>query len=421
MKMRLSKCLKHVFMLSASLSLYACIDSPSLEITIKQEENGERLREMIEVPAATWKQILQKEDESVVLLDQTNKEIPYQITHEGNLIFPFQLKTKEHHFTLKVGKPQPFQSAVYGRQYPERADDITWENDCSAYRAYGPALQKAGERAFGYDIMTKKGEELAIEKRYAMELDKELRGLVNQWRKEGKRNKADSLERIISYHVDHGNGMDCYNVGATLGGGTNALMQNGEIVYPYCYKDYKILDNGPLRFKVELTFHPTTVGNNEGVVEKRLITLDKYSHLNKTIIRYENLKENTQLAAGIVIHPQNKDGYLLEENANYIAYVDSTNNIHANNGLIYVGAVFPNKPEVKTVQWFDDEEAKSHPGALGHVLAISNYQPNTDFIYYWGSGWSKNDLIFPKGWTQYLKDFEKQIKSPLTVTYEVNK
>ena len=41
-----------------------------------------------------------------------------------------------------------------GRQYPERLDDVAWENDRAAYRAYGPALQEKGERAFGYDIWT---------------------------------------------------------------------------------------------------------------------------------------------------------------------------------------------------------------------------------------------------------------------------
>ena len=56
------------------------------------------------------------------------------------------------------------------------------------------------------------------------------------------------LNRGISYHVDHGNGMDCYAVGPTLGGGTAALFPDSTIVYPYCYKDCEILDNGPLRF-----------------------------------------------------------------------------------------------------------------------------------------------------------------------------
>ena len=56
------------------------------------------------------------------------------------------------------------------------------------------------------------------------------------------------MSRAISYHIDHGNGMDCYAVGPTLGGGTAALMPDSAIVYPYCYKDYEILDNGPLRF-----------------------------------------------------------------------------------------------------------------------------------------------------------------------------
>ena len=415
----LNNWIKHTAALSALLGITACSSSPALEIIIQQEEDNQRLPEMIEVPANEWKKILQEGQREVVLFNQSNEEIPYQITHDGNLIFLVQAKTKEHKFKLVTGTPQNVVPSVYGRQYPERADDIAWENDCSAYRAYGPALQKRGERAFGYDIMTKLGENLVIEKRYAMELDKTARKQMKEWYQAGLREKADSLSRAISYHIDHGNGMDCYNVGATLGGGTNALLDaEGNIIYPYCYKDYKVVENGPLRFSVELTFHPTDIGDNQSVVEKRIITLDKGSCLNKTTVRYENLQKESSFAVGIVIHPQNKDGYLMGNSDNYIAYVDSTNNVKANNGLIYVGAVFPKKLSNKSVQWFDKTD-KSHPGALGHILAISTYQPHTDFVYYWGSGWSKNEQKYEKDWEQYLKKYSRQLHQPLTVTYKI--
>ena len=58
-------------------------------------------------------------------------------------------------YTIAEGTPQPVDVVACGRQYPERLDDVAWENDRAAYRAYGPALQEKGERAFGYDIWTK--------------------------------------------------------------------------------------------------------------------------------------------------------------------------------------------------------------------------------------------------------------------------
>ena len=49
--------------------------------------------------------------------------------------------------------------------------------------------------------------------------------------------------------------MDCYTVGPTLGGGANALLNaDGSLFMPLCYKTFKILDQGPLRFTVELTY-----------------------------------------------------------------------------------------------------------------------------------------------------------------------
>ena len=92
--------------------------------------------------------------------------------------------------------------------------------------------------------------------------------------------------------------MDCYAVGPTLGGGTAALMPDSAIVYPYCYKDYEILDNGPLRFTVKLVFNPLVVKNDSNVVETRIIQLDKGSQLNKTTVSYEYLTQATPVAAG---------------------------------------------------------------------------------------------------------------------------
>lgn len=79
-------------------------------------------------------------------------------------------------------------------------------------------------------------------------------------------------------------------------------MPDGEIVYPYCYATQDILDNGPLRFTVKLVYNPLTIKGDSTVIETRVITLDAGSHLNKTAVSFDNLKETTPVATGIVLH-----------------------------------------------------------------------------------------------------------------------
>lgn len=164
--------------------------------------------------------------------------------------------------------------------------------------------------------------------------------------------------------------MDCYAVGPTLGGGTAALMPDSAIVYPYCYKDYEILDNGPLRFTVKLVFNPLVVKNDSNVVETRIIQLDKGSQLNKTTVSYEYLTQATPVAAGLVLHAANPEGYAYDAAKGYISYADPTTNAEAGNSIVYVGAVFPASVQT-TTQLFE----KPVGDALGHVLGISTYEP----------------------------------------------
>lgn len=74
----------------------------------------------------------------------------------------------------------------------------------------------------------------------AGELNPETKAKIAELRKLSE--TCTGIVQSVSYHVDHGNGLDCYKVGPTLGGGTAALMPDGEIVYPYCYATQDILD-----------------------------------------------------------------------------------------------------------------------------------------------------------------------------------
>lgn len=409
---------KHLLSLSLLALLAACGPKPSTDftITVTNDLTFDR-EEMVEVPISeVAKKVQLIDEEQYIILDAEGNQVPYQITHDDNLLFPATVKANDKAvYTVAVGEPIEVEALVYGRHYPERVDDIAWENDRTAYRAYGPALQAKGERAFGYDAWVKRVPGLVVEQRYANELNPDTQAEIARLRKERKHDEANELYHSVSYHVDHGNGLDCYKVGPTLGCGTAALLNGDAIVYPYCWKEYEILENGPLRFTVQLTYNPFVMGK-DSVVETRTISLSKGSQLNKTVVSYQGLQKATPVATGLVIHPENPTAYVLEGDKGYIAYADLTDNVNNDNGIIYVGAVMPEKVTEAKAAMFSDKEAKER-GASGHVLAVSNYKPGTEYTYYWGSGWSKYGFDTMDDWTTYLDRYAQSVRNPLKVVY----
>lgn len=206
----------------------------------------------------------------LVVINTTGHQVPYQITSDGKLIFPTEVMAgSSATYTIQIGTPQEelFEQSVYGRKYPERMDDVAWENDRVAFRTYGPALQASGERAFGYDIWLKRVSGLVMEDRYQKE-----------------------LTQSISYHEDHGN------------------------------------------------------------------------------------------------------------------------------GEIYIGVAFPDDMKEAIPVLFSEEESKSfRGGALGHVLAITDYQPDSKFTYYCGNGWSKYGFADAAAWNAYMEVFSQKVRHPLQV------
>ena len=121
------------------------------------------------------------------------------------------------------------------------------------------------------------------------------------------------------------------------------------------------------------------------------------------------------MVTGIVLHKQNPTGYSFDANAGYIAYADSTENAANNNGVIYIGAVFPANIKGALPQMFSEKEQKERGGALGHVLSVSDYEPGSEYIYYWGSGWSKYGFEADTDWNKYLEEYARKIRNPLAV------
>ena len=404
-------------MMSAGvLGLSGCSEPQGLKVLITNPTGDIRTQEMTEIATAlVFERLALKDTDQFVIYDDEGNEIPYQITYDDKVVFPVDADSMETvTYTFQKGEPQMVDTKIFAAQYSNWQDDLVWENDKIAYRTYGPDVQKRNLKLYGYDIFTKNVSEPVMEARYALMLNEETWDNIRTLREQGHTEIADSIEHSISYHIDHGTGMDCYAVGSTLGAGAAALMDGNDFLYPYCYQDFEVLDNGPLRCTMRLKFAPVAVKKDTCVVETRIIQLDKGVHLNKTTVNYEYLTEHQHVAVGIAIHEPWADRYVMSAQDGYMAYADPTQDVNAGNGVIYVGAVFPKNVIDMKVKEFE----KPHGGALGHVLALNDYMPGDDFVYYWGAGWSKAGFEKDADWTNYLKDFAKRVRMPLIVEVE---
>ena len=341
----------------------------------------------------------------MVITDGDRVEMPYQLTHDGKLLVQVFLAPKGS-ATLYIykGVPKPYRLDCNGRFYPNREDDLTWENDKCAWRFYGPKMH--GKGVMGFDTFTKNVTYPIQDQLYQNELTSY--GINEQLKKQQRGGEWAQVHRdLYTYHRNRGQGMDAYTVGATLGAGAPALMEGNELLLPDVYEKAEILDNGPLRFTVRQTMY----ANRDGVVESRLISQDKGSHLAKFQIAYEGLKAAQPVCAGIVVHESQPDAYVIDKKAGYVAYADALDTPKGQNGQLYLGLLFPSK--MKSLKYLPLAEKKA--GGIGHVIGQTLYQPQQAFTYYAGSAWSRYDVPTMQVWRTLLEGYAQQLRQPLTV------
>ena len=408
---------KSIFILAAAIQFILSGCGNVLTVDINNPLAADRHPELIELELTDVTGRLELREGEKFVITSGGEEIPYQITHDNKVVFPATLGSEESQsFTIRKGEPAEYEIKVRGDHYPARVDDICWENDIVGFRVYG----FKEDNPSGYDIFTKKNSDLpVIPEMYRKALDPEMRALRAQIEKEfGADSAAKFNNAHMSFHIDHGYGADFYAVGPTLGAGTSALLDGEQIIYPFCFETFEILDNGPLRFTLKLTFRPFKVGNNENVVETRIISIDLGSHFTKTAVSFENLDEKTPIVTGIVV--QDKDGKATgDAQKGYIAYPAPTMNFDKfqdiDNGTIFVGHVFPQSLESAGLKYFSEEESKSRGGSKGHMLAHLTYQPGGQFVYYWGFGWDGADMKTYEQWIEHLDAFSAQLRTPIIV------
>lgn len=373
---------KILFVFISTLFFLSGIAANKVTVTVKNSISTQRNNEIVEI---NLEKIIAKlglkESETLILLDAKSKQIPYQLASCNGkknklLIFPATVKGYGTSiYAIQKGTPEKFDPKVYGRLVPERKDDYAWENDKIAFRVYGPALQATGEISSGIDVWAKRTAKL----------------IVNKW-------YADDLAERQSYHEDHGEGLDMYKVGPTLGAGATTPYINGKLWYSKNFVKSEMLDNGPLRMTVKLTYAPFKADKNE-ITETRIISLDAGSQLNKVEVNYSANAKLIPVATGIVMRNSKEEETYIPENKNYFLHAEPKDSI---NGKLYE-AVIGKQP-------FTNIEIKEE-----HILGFQNLNSEEKYIYYQGAGWNKWGFPAFDDWKKYVEEFTEKLKNPLII------
>lgn len=412
---------KWLLPLIASVALGGSTKAQKCSVTISNPSTNERK----EVVCLNAKQVLTIQKKLFgtkptkwSVRDQQGKEVTTQYTHDGEFLIDASIQGKASvTYNFCAGQKTQAKSSVFLKMYPNRVDDIAWENNRIAFRAYGPALQKTGEKAYGIDVWVKNTEDMVVDARYDRELNPKHKAEIEELKKTDPK-AAQELADSYTYHKDHGNGMDCYKVGPTLGCGAPAIMdKTGEIIYPWCYVTYQFLDEGPLRMTFSTTYEKKNLAGIGSIQEKRFISLDKGSQLNKITVLYDGMKNGQEVCTGLIIHAANTTDYKIDEEAGYLSYKDPTEDVNNNNGWIYTGCVFPQKTAKKLfIKQFTEQESKERRGDYGHLLGLTKYQAKKGFTYYAGAAWSKYNIRSLNEWNNYLQQFSDNLKKPLKIS-----
>ena len=369
----------------------------SLTIEVSNPANEYR-EQVIEIPLDSVLTKLGTTEDSLRVQNAALLDVPFQVTNDRKLLIEAAVRKQGvAKFTISKGEPRFFPLVCHGALHPERKDDFAWENDRGAYRVYGPALERTGERSFGIDVWTKNTPELVVDDRFYIEDVVTIPQIDSIYRND--RHTRDSIYRTISYHYDHGRGLDPYRVGATLGCGAPALMIGDSIVMPYSFERYEILDEGPLRFSVRLTQSPRVV-LGDTIVEHRVVTLDKGSNFNKMTVSYEGLTRPMGFCSGVVLQPEDNESFVLGEK--YVSYMDPTDQPDVHHTPLFVAAIFP-KGVVSTKR-------------IGHhVVGVLPDYRGQEYTYYFGSAWAKYDIRTVEEWQDRIAWFLRSLESPLHI------
>jgi unsaturated rhamnogalacturonyl hydrolase len=216
---------------------------------------------------------------------------------------------------------------------------------------------------------------------------------------------GDSLKgkARISYHVDHGEGADMFEVGRSLGAGACAILKDSTLYQPGLFTMQTIAAIGPIRAQFVVLYEQDTI-DGKPFTEEKTYTLDAGHNLNRIDVRYtgSSIPKHLSIAAGLVKR-KNTVQYSHPRGA-WLSLWGRIND-DTTNGYLGTGVVFPQK-SFKAVK----EDSTQ-------CLIIGTTESAKTFTYYAGAGWTRSgDFAGVEDWNKYLAIASQCIQAPLKIT-----
>ena len=124
--------MKKIISLFLAVTAFACTQEQSIDVTVTNPSAINRSNEITEIPKDA---VAKLNGESFIISDNNGTQIPYQITYDNKIIFPVDVNANSSvTYQIKPGTPETPATVACGKFYPERVDDIAWENDRIAFR-----------------------------------------------------------------------------------------------------------------------------------------------------------------------------------------------------------------------------------------------------------------------------------------------
>ncbi len=276
---------------------------------------------------------------------------------------------------------------AYARLVPERMDDLAWENDKVAFRVYGPAL-RSGPEDSGIDVWCKRVARPVLDKWYLQD------------RTSG-----------ISYHKDHGEGLDGYHVGDTRGCGGLGLWIDGKLVTADTYLSAEMIWTSPEVAEFRTLYQYPVKVEGKTLLEYRVTRLrlgERFSDITSTFSiqsgqRFRNRTVGTKLPYELAIglNTQDKGATMtFDKEKGFIAVYDTL----ADKGLGTGVLVDPS-----TVIRTERLPAADKLGKNEQALVIVRPDEQGRISYRSGFAWAGDgDITSAGAWLDYIKSLSIQ-------------
>lgn len=244
-----------------------------------------------------------------------------------------------------------------------RYGDLLWENDRTAHRIYGHALE-AAEPPSGSGI--------------------------DSWGKNVVWPFMDRQLRTGDQHAYHGEGLDFYNVGTGRGAGGLGIWLDNKLWTSRNYRSYRILKNGPnvADFEVDYAAWPVDVARK--VWEKRQFTLPLGTHFTRMVSTIRSDRPEPLLVGiGIGKRTTGDGGELTVDRARgLLSWWGPEDRGHGRMAV----ALRVDPAMIAEIR----QDADNH-------LVLLRVTPGKPFIYYSGSAWSLGEGGFHsrEAWDRY--------------------